>query len=62
MTILGKHVEKFWDLVVLTASDKDQADAYEQQIELKKSLHHLPLGVDFMVYYDPPGPKIGGQN
>ena len=49
----------FWDLVVLTASDKDQAGAFEQQIELKKKLNHLPLGVEYIVYHDPPGPKIG---
>lgn len=50
---------RFWDVVVLTASDEDQQKAYEMQIELKLERRELPTGVDYKVYADPPGPKIG---
>lgn len=51
----------FWDLVVLTASDEAQACAYRQQIESKLAKKELPIGIEYIVYSDPPGPKIGKQ-
>jgi len=50
---------RFWDVVVLTASDSDQKLAYELQIAGKVHRREIPQGVDYLVFADPPGPKIG---
>ncbi|KAJ3599776.1 hypothetical protein NHX12_033732 [Muraenolepis orangiensis] len=57
----GKEVRpgQFWDLVVVTAVDESQRVAYELQITDKVSRQELPLGVDYKVFSDPPGPKVG---
>ncbi|KAM4722354.1 fucose-1-phosphate guanylyltransferase [Rhinophrynus dorsalis] len=59
--IRGKKVQpgEFWDVVVITAADKQQELAYEQQIADKLTRKELPLGVRYHVFSDPPGPKIG---
>lgn len=49
----------FWDIVVITALDESQKDAYEIQLQSKLARGELPLGVKYHVFYDPPGPKIG---
>lgn len=57
----GKDVPPgaFWDLVVVTAADESQKVAYELQITDKVSRKELPLGVDYKVFSDPPGVKVG---
>ncbi|XP_062993499.1 fucose-1-phosphate guanylyltransferase [Elgaria multicarinata webbii] len=57
----GKAVQtgKFWDIVVITAVDKKQEIAYQQQLSEKLKRKELPLGVHYHVFVDPPGPKIG---
>lgn len=59
----GKQKEEFtvpfWDIVVLTTADEDQRIAYELQIEEKIRHKEVPLGVPYIVYADPPGPKAG---
>ncbi|XP_075471925.1 fucose-1-phosphate guanylyltransferase isoform X1 [Ascaphus truei] len=59
--IRGKEVQlgEFWDAVVITAADKQQELAYQQQIADKLTRKELPLGVRYHVFSDPPGPKIG---
>ena len=61
--IRAKHKDeiacRFWDVVVLTASDADQKLAYEIQIDGKLRRREIPRGVDYLVFADPPGPKIG---
>lgn len=59
--IRGKEVQtgEFWDVVVITAVDKEQELAYQQQIAEKRNRKELPLGVHYHVFADPPGPKIG---
>ena len=52
----------FYDMVVLTAADKDQADAFQKQVDDKMDRGHLPLGVPYHVFSDPPGPKVGESN
>ncbi|ELT94528.1 hypothetical protein CAPTEDRAFT_177275 [Capitella teleta] len=49
----------FWDAVVLTAADEDQRDAYDLQIKEKLNRKEIPLGIPYLVYADPPGPKAG---
>lgn len=49
----------FWDVVVITAIDNAQKQAYELQISEKVERKELPLGVEFIVISDPVGPKIG---
>ncbi|KAJ8375218.1 hypothetical protein SKAU_G00057980 [Synaphobranchus kaupii] len=57
----GRDVQtgEFWDLVVVTAADEDQKDAYELQISEKLRRNELPLGIPYHVFADPLGPKIG---
>lgn len=49
----------FWDIVVITALDKEQKEAYEAQLHAKIRRNELPTGSNYHVFYDPPGPKIG---
>ncbi|KAJ7993550.1 hypothetical protein DPEC_G00273570 [Dallia pectoralis] len=60
-TLRGKRVQpgEFWDLVVLTAVDEDQREAYELQISEKLKRGEIPQGIPYHVFSDPPGPKIG---
>ena len=60
-SIRGKEVANtpFWDIIVITALDQSQRDAYDIQLQSKLSRGELPLGVKYHVFYDPPGPKIG---
>lgn len=57
----GKPVAtgKFWDVVVITAADEKQELAYKQQLSEKLKRKELPLGVNYHVFTDPPGTKIG---
>ncbi|XP_061489417.1 fucose-1-phosphate guanylyltransferase [Rhineura floridana] len=57
----GKTVQPrtFWDIVIITAVDKKQEIAYQQQLSEKLKRKELPLGVHYHVFVDPPGPKIG---
>ena len=50
---------EFWDVVVVTAMDADQREAYELQVERKLARGELPRGVTYIVYADPPGPRLG---
>ncbi len=63
LAVSGKDKEElgneFWDLVVITASDEQQKDAYKQQIELKLKKKEIPSGVSYLVFSDPPGPRAG---
>nr|XP_058962921.1 fucose-1-phosphate guanylyltransferase-like [Pocillopora verrucosa] len=59
-SIRGKEVNiPFWDIVVITALDEGQKNAYDLQLQSKLARGELPLGVKYHVFYDPPGPKIG---
>lgn len=59
-SIRGKEVNiPFWDIVVITALDEGQRNAYDLQLQSKLARGELPLGVKYHVFYDPPGPKIG---
>jgi fucokinase len=50
---------KAWDLVVLTASCEEQAEAYRAQIESRRQVHHLPSQTRYLVIADPEGKRIG---
>ncbi|XP_075688956.1 fucose-1-phosphate guanylyltransferase isoform X1 [Rhinoderma darwinii] len=60
-SLRGKEVQpgECWDVVVITAADKQQERAYQQQIADKLARRELPLGVRYHVFSDPSGPKIG---
>ena len=59
-SIRGKEVNiPFWDIVVITALDEGQKNAYDLQLQSKRARGELPLGIKYHVFYDPPGPKIG---
>ncbi|XP_008851865.1 fucose-1-phosphate guanylyltransferase isoform X1 [Nannospalax galili] len=57
----GKPVAagEFWDVVAITAADEKQELAYKQQLSAKLNRKELPLGVQYHVFVDPPGTKIG---
>ncbi|XP_004369120.1 fucose-1-phosphate guanylyltransferase isoform X1 [Trichechus manatus latirostris] len=57
----GKPVAagEFWDIVAITAADKQQELAYKQQLSEKLKRKELPLGVQYHVFVDPVGAKIG---
>ncbi|XP_061593613.1 fucose-1-phosphate guanylyltransferase [Cololabis saira] len=57
----GRQVQpgEFWDVVVVTAVDGSQREAYERQISDKIHRKELPLGTQYKVFSDPPGSKIG---
>lgn len=50
---------RFWDVVVLTASDEEQKFAFQCQLEGKLERKEIPSGLPYVVFSDPPGPKIG---
>ncbi|XP_057697351.1 fucose-1-phosphate guanylyltransferase [Corythoichthys intestinalis] len=60
-SLRGREVAcgSFWDVVVVTAADERQKDAYELQIREKMDRKELPLGIDYKVFSDPAGCKIG---
>ncbi|XP_028259246.1 fucose-1-phosphate guanylyltransferase [Parambassis ranga] len=60
-SLRGREVQpgQFWDVVVLTAADSSQREAYELQVREKLSRKELPLGTQYKVFSDPPGPKVG---
>ncbi|KAM4871911.1 fucose-1-phosphate guanylyltransferase isoform 3-T3 [Thomomys bottae] len=57
----GKPVSpgEFWDIIAITAADKKQELAYRQQLSEKLKRNELPLGVQYHVFVDPAGAKIG---
>ncbi|XP_028610129.1 fucose-1-phosphate guanylyltransferase [Grammomys surdaster] len=57
----GKPVAagEFWDVVAITAADEKQELAYKQQLSEKLKKKELPLGVQYHVFPDPAGTKIG---
>ncbi|XP_032157637.1 LOW QUALITY PROTEIN: fucose-1-phosphate guanylyltransferase [Mustela erminea] len=57
----GKPVAagEFWDIVAITAADEKQELAYKQQLSEKLKKKELPLGVQYHVFVDPAGVKIG---
>ncbi|XP_058394280.1 fucose-1-phosphate guanylyltransferase [Diceros bicornis minor] len=50
---------EFWDIVAITAADEKQELAYKQQLSKKLKKKELPLGVQYHVFVDPAGAKIG---
>lgn len=48
---------EFWDLIVVTAVDESQRDAYELQITEKVGIKSYSL--EFKVFSNAPGSKIG---
>jgi len=55
----GVEMCAFWDFIVLTATDEDQAGSYMKQLEVKKANNEIPNCCKYFVFPDPPGPKIG---
>ena len=58
---VGKSVEpgvEFWDLVVISAMDENQAEAYRIQLSDKIDNNELPLA-KYRVIADKPGVKMG---
>ena len=58
---IGKSMAagEFWDIVAITAADEKQELAYKQQLSEKLKKKELPLGVQYHVFVDPAGAKIG---
>lgn len=60
-TLRGREPQpgEFWDVVVVTAVDQEQRQAYELQVKEKVERKEVPLGIHYKVFSDPPGCKIG---
>lgn len=48
-----------WDWIVLTASNKNQADTYKQEINYRLSRNLLPKNTKYLVLEDPEGKRVG---
>jgi len=49
----------FWDVVVITAADDEQAEIYREQVRWRQELGQIPSSCTYHVVPDPPGCKIG---
>lgn len=58
-SLAGKNANNFWDVIVITAADDVQKQAFEDQIHSKLSCGELPLSPEYIVVADPPRFKIG---
>ena len=52
-------VAKPWDYLIMTAANRDQASAYESQLELRRQLGLLSGVREILVLPDPEGQRIG---
>ena len=55
----GDAVLGFWDVVVITAADEEQAQIYREQVRWRQELGQIPTRCAYHVIPDPPGCKIG---
>lgn len=56
---LEKNLLPKWDWLVLTASNKDQAETYKQEIEYRLNRNLLPKSTKYLVLEDPDGKRVG---
>ena len=56
---LTKTYFTHWDYIILTASNEEQATAYEEQIELRLKQGTLPSQTHYAVLPDPDGKRVG---
>ncbi len=56
---LKKRYFIHWDYVILTASNEDQASAFEEQIEFRLKQGLLPQQTTYAVLPDPEGKRVG---
>ena len=50
-----------WDYIVLTASNKEQANTYKQEIDIRLKNNLLPNNVNYLVIEDPNGKRVGSR-
>ena len=50
-----------WDYIVLTASNKEQADTYKKEIEFRLKKNLLPEKINYLVIEDPDGKRVGSR-
>ena len=50
-----------WDYIVLTASNKEQADTYRKEIEYRLKRKLLPSKINYLVIEDPDGKRVGSR-
>ena len=48
-----------WDYIILTASNEAQANAYRQQIAIRRAKNLLPERTHYAVLPDPDGLRVG---
>ena len=48
-----------WDWLVLTASNKEQADTYRQEIDYRLNRNLIPKDTKYLVLEDPEGKRVG---
>lgn len=59
LSLLNNGGKDFWDVVVITASNSEQAKIYEKQINYRIKNKLLPLETKYMVISDPDGKRVG---
>lgn len=57
--ILNKNEKFAWDIIVITASNKEQAKSYEKQIQYRIKKQRLPENANIMVVPDPFDKRVG---
>ena len=48
-----------WDYIVLTASNEEQAKAFQSQISYRQEKHVLPCRTKYLILPDPDGKRVG---
>lgn len=48
-----------WDWLVLTASNKEQADTYKQEIDYRLNRNLIPKDTKYLILEDPEGKRVG---
>ena len=56
---LGEQCFVYWDYVILTASNEEQAKAYKEQIDFRLERGLLPVQTSYAVLPDPEGKRVG---
>ncbi|KAG0271552.1 hypothetical protein BGZ95_000631 [Linnemannia exigua] len=57
--VYKKEQQPFWDIVVITAGDKQQKHCYQRRIDQKLAERSIPSRARYLVIEDPPNSKIG---
>lgn len=52
---------EYWDYIVLTASNKEQAETYKREIDFRLNKNFLSKSCKYLVLEDPEGKRVGSR-